>query len=61
MRPTGFIANARQILTSAGVDQSRISQESFGEKPGAREPKQPFDLFARSVRMTCRENSIHGE
>lgn len=29
--PNGFMEKARQILTSAGVDESRITQESFGE------------------------------
>ena len=29
--PEGFMENARQILISAGVDESRITEESFGE------------------------------
>lgn len=31
--PKGFMENAWQILTSVGVDESRITQESFGERP----------------------------
>ncbi len=31
--PQPFMEKARQILTSSGVDESRINQESFGEKP----------------------------
>jgi ferredoxin-NADP reductase len=38
--PRGFMESARQILTSLGVDERRITQESFGEKPGARETNQ---------------------
>ena len=30
--PTGFMETAHEILTSLGVDQSRIKQESFGEQ-----------------------------
>ena len=30
--PQGFMASARRILTSAGVNESRILQESFGER-----------------------------
>jgi ferredoxin-NADP reductase len=30
--PSGFMENAREILTSLGVHQNRINQESFGEQ-----------------------------
>jgi ferredoxin-NADP reductase len=32
--PRGFMESARQILITLGVDESRIKQESFGERPG---------------------------
>jgi ferredoxin-NADP reductase len=45
--PTGFMENAREILTSLGVDQSRIKQESFGEQ---RAPEtSPEQLDAHNV------------
>jgi ferredoxin-NADP reductase/uncharacterized membrane protein len=44
--PQGFMENARKILTSSGVDESRITQESFGERPKARETNQ---AVARAV------------
>lgn len=56
--PKGFMESARQILTSLGVAQSRITQESFGESRGAREISQAVARvvdtieFARSQR-TC--------
>jgi glycine betaine catabolism B len=44
--PKGFMQNARQILSTLGVDQNRINQESFGEN---RRPAEPRPGEARSV------------
>jgi ferredoxin-NADP reductase len=44
--PRGFMQNARQILTSVGVAESRITEESFGETRGSRESSQ---AVARAV------------
>jgi ferredoxin-NADP reductase len=44
--PKGFMENARQILTSAGVDESRITQESFGE---SRRPADSSPVVGRTV------------
>jgi ferredoxin-NADP reductase len=38
--PQGFMASARQILTSAGVNEGRILQESFGERKTEGSPSQ---------------------
>ena len=37
--PKGFMDNARQILSTLGVNQDRILQESFGESKPATEPR----------------------
>ena len=39
--PKGFMENARQILSTFGVDQERILQESFGESKTSDEPRPP--------------------
>lgn len=44
--PKGFMESVRQILTSLGVAENRITHESFGETRGARETSQ---AAARSV------------
>jgi ferredoxin len=41
--------NARQILTSLGVDESRITEESFGEKPGTQKTNQPHAKAAETI------------
>jgi ferredoxin-NADP reductase len=56
--PKGFMENARQILTSAGVDESRITEESFGESRSTADSSQVAGQavatveFARS-KKTC--------
>jgi ferredoxin-NADP reductase len=55
--PNGFMENACQILTSAGVDESRITQESFGESGRTAVPSPVVGQgvatveFARSKKM----------
>ena len=44
--PKGFMDNARQILSTLGVNQDRILQESFGE---SKRPTEPSPLEARPV------------
>jgi ferredoxin-NADP reductase len=44
--PKGFIDNARQILSTLGVNRDRILQESFGE---SKRPTEPSQLEARPV------------
>ena len=44
--PNGFMDNARQILSTLGVNQDRILQESFGE---SRPPPESRQLEARTV------------
>jgi ferredoxin-NADP reductase len=44
--PKGFMENARQILSTLGVNQDRILQESFGEN---RRPAEPRPGEARSI------------
>src|SRR6266404_4376335 len=50
--PHGFMDSARQILTSLGVNESRITQESFGQKTTGGSPAQGEHLatveFVRS-------------
>ena len=44
--PKGFMDNARQILSTLGVNQGRIPQESFGE---SKRPTEPSPLEGRPV------------
>jgi ferredoxin-NADP reductase len=41
--PSGFMANAHQVLNSLGVDESRVAEESFGE------PKVPANTLKQNV------------
>lgn len=47
--PKGFMDSARQILTTAGVDESRITQESFGEKPVGKGPNQTHAKLVETI------------
>src|SRR5512142_591305 len=47
--PMGFMDSARQILTTAGVDESRITQESFGEKPAGKSPNQTHAKLVETI------------
>jgi ferredoxin-NADP reductase len=47
--PRGFMASARRILTSAGVNESRILQESFGERKADESPSQSITRSMATV------------
>jgi ferredoxin-NADP reductase len=47
--PSGFMANAHHILSSLGVDESRITQESFGESRVPGNPAQQIDHTVGAV------------
>jgi ferredoxin-NADP reductase len=55
--PRGFMENARQILTSLGVNESRITQESFGEKPGAQETNQTHANSVESIEFVSSQKT----
>jgi glycine betaine catabolism B len=59
--PKGFMDNARQVLSTLGVNQNRILSESFGESkpsPGSRPPEAPTEtvVFLHSEKV-CQVSS----
>lgn len=55
--PQGFVENARQILTSSGVNESRITQESFGERPRARETNQAHATEVETIEFVLSQKT----
>lgn len=58
--PKGFMENARQILTSLGVAQGRITQESFGETRGAREMGEPVASAVDTIEFALSQKICAG-
>ena len=55
--PQGFMQNARQILTSLGIAEQRIAQESFGERPRSLESNNSAASAAGTIEFVRSEKT----